>query len=360
MNDQTLIEQLKKENQSLRERNEELEDFMENASIPLHWVDSRGIIVWANQAELDALGYTREEYIGRPVKDFHADQPVINDILHRLGSKETLRNYEARLKCKDGSIRHVLINSNVLWKDDKFIHTRCFSRDITELKDLERKREEFLGAASHELKTPLTSLQAYVQLMERTLNEGDVPKSTLYLHKTKSYLDRLNKLISELLDISRIQGGKLECNYTSLDLDELVNEVIDGVKHTTHHKIIKKGGIAKLVIADKQRIEQVMVNLLTNAAKYSPKSDKIIVTVSEINNEAVISVQDFGIGVPEEKQQKIFERFYRAQQDQTQFQGLGLGLFISCEIVKQHKGRLWVESEEGKGSTFYFSIPVSQ
>jgi PAS domain S-box-containing protein len=359
MSEKDIIEQLKAENIRLTQRNEELEDFLENGSIPLHWVDGNGIIVWANQAELDALGYTRDEYIGRSIKDFHADEPVINDILTRLVNKETLRNYEARLKCKDGSIRHVLINSNVRWKGDKFVHTRCFSRDVTELKELEHKREEFLGAASHELKTPLTSLQAYVQLMELTLQQGDATKSILYLHKTKSYLNRLNNLISELLDISRIQGGKLECNFTTIDLDELVTEVVDGVQHTVSHKIIRQGGISKLVRIDKQRIEQVMINLLTNAAKYSPGADKVIVTVKESNNEAVISVRDFGIGLTPAQQQKVFERFYRAEKDQSRFKGLGLGLYISHEIIKQHRGKIWVNSEEGKGSTFHFSIPVS-
>jgi PAS domain S-box-containing protein len=358
MNEQELLKKTQEENEVLRNRNEELEDFIENGSIPLHWVDGNGIIIWANKAELDALGYTKEEYIGRPIKDFHEDEPVINDILARLGNKETLRNYEARLKCKDGSLRHVLINSNVLWKDDKFVHTRCFTRDITALKEAERKKDEFIGAASHELKTPLTSLKAYIQLMESTLKEGDISKAAIYLHKTTGYVDRLNKLIEELLDISRIQGGKLQLNITKFDLDELINEAIDAVQNIVDHKITKRGGVTRLVSADRQRIEQVLVNLLTNAAKYSPKGEKIDVAVKEDQNSVTISIRDFGIGIPSEKQGKIFERFYRAEEDQVKFQGLGLGLYISSEIINSHKGKIWVESEEGKGSTFYVMLPA--
>jgi PAS domain S-box-containing protein len=128
--------------EELRRRERELADFIENASIGLHWVGADGTILWANQAELDLLGYTREEYIGRAITEFHADQDVIGDILRRLTNKETLHDYEARLRCKDGSVRHVLINSNVMWEDDRFVHTRCFTRDITERKRAEEELRE--------------------------------------------------------------------------------------------------------------------------------------------------------------------------------------------------------------------------
>jgi PAS domain S-box-containing protein len=128
--------------EELRRRERELADFIENASMGLHWVGADGTILWANQAELDLLGYTREEYIGRSITEFHADSDVINDILCRLTNKETLHDYEARLRCKDGSVRHVLINSNVMWDEDKFVHTRCFTRDITERKRAEEELRE--------------------------------------------------------------------------------------------------------------------------------------------------------------------------------------------------------------------------
>jgi two-component system sensor histidine kinase VicK len=123
----------------------ELSDFVENAALPLHWVDGDGTIIWANQAELDSLGYTKEEYIGQPIKKFHADEEIINDILSRLIGNETLHNYSARLKCKDGQIKHVLINSNVLWQDGKFVHTRCFTRDITEIISQQEKKASLMA-----------------------------------------------------------------------------------------------------------------------------------------------------------------------------------------------------------------------
>ena len=131
---------------ALRRSEGDLRDFVENAAIALHWVGPDGIILWANQTELDLLGYSREEYIGHHIADFHADQPVIADILVRLTGGETLNNHEARLRCKDGSIRHVLISSNALFENEKFVHTRCFTRDITERKRVEgvlRESEAF-------------------------------------------------------------------------------------------------------------------------------------------------------------------------------------------------------------------------
>jgi PAS domain S-box-containing protein len=125
---------------ALRQKEEELRDFVENASMGLHWVDSNGRILWSNQAEMDLLGYTCNEYIGHSIQEFHVDKPVIEDMLRRLKAKETLHNFEARLRCKDGSIKHVLVSSNVLWKNEEFVHTRCFTRDITERKQAEEAR----------------------------------------------------------------------------------------------------------------------------------------------------------------------------------------------------------------------------
>src|ERR1041385_8236989 len=132
--------------EALRRSEAVLRDFVETLTIGLHWVGADGTILWANQAEIDLLGYTREEYMGRKISEFHADEAVINDILACLSRGETLRDYPARLRHRDGSIRHVLINSSVLFEDGKFIHTRCFTRDITDLKQEQEARQAQLAA----------------------------------------------------------------------------------------------------------------------------------------------------------------------------------------------------------------------
>ena len=154
INDQKLTEI------ELRKNQKNLKDFLENANIGLHWVNQEGIIIWANQAELDLLGYSREEYIGQPISKFHADPGKINDILTRLTCNETLNNYEAPLLCKDGTIKYVLISSSVLWEDGKFIHTRCFTRDITDKKLAEeraRQSEKSMKQSQERLKLALSA-----------------------------------------------------------------------------------------------------------------------------------------------------------------------------------------------------------
>lgn len=163
--------------QSLQARVDELSDFIENASLPLHWVDKDGYITWANQAELDVLGFTKEEYIGASITNFHADQEVISDILTRLSNNETLHNYPARLKCKDGSIKHVLISSNVSRKDGEFIHTRCFTRDVTELvTEMERKEILLL-----ELKESETRMKMAISSTNMGTWEYNPSQASLYL-----------------------------------------------------------------------------------------------------------------------------------------------------------------------------------
>jgi two-component system CheB/CheR fusion protein len=158
------ITERKHAEQALRSAEEGLRDFVENASTGMHWVGPDGIILWANRAEMEMLGVTSEEYIGHHIAEFHADKPVIDDILSRLSKAETLSNYEARLRCKDGSLRDVLINSNVLWENDKFVHTRCVTRDITDRRRAEEREKRLSREMDHRAKNLLALVQATVQL----------------------------------------------------------------------------------------------------------------------------------------------------------------------------------------------------
>lgn len=225
-------------------------------------------------------------------------------------------------------------------------------------KEAERKKDEFISIASHELKTPLTSVKGYVQLLERSVSKGDTETVKKHLYKAQSQLEKLNSLIADLLDISKIESGKLKFNKQNFAIDTLIENVIE-VMHQSNpeFRIEKKGRANCEIFGDEMRIEQVIVNFLTNAIKYAPGTDKIELTVNVNDEQLYLAVKDHGIGMLPEQLNHVFDKFYRVEETSQRFQGLGIGLYISAEIVKRHGGQIGVKSEYGKGSEFYFFIP---
>ncbi len=218
-------------------------------------------------------------------------------------------------------------------------------------------RDEFIAIASHELKTPLTSTKIFTQILQKQFK--DDPKATAFLNRMNDQVNNLTTLISEMLDTTRIQKGKLEFKLTKFIVKDLALEIINDLQQISNHKLIVEWETNEFVVADKERVKQVLTNYITNAIKYSPDGKKIIIRSQRKNGLIVVSVRDFGIGIHEEEQKNIFERFYRAnKKDGHTYPGLGLGLYISKEIITQMKGKVWVESEIGKGSTFFFSLPI--
>jgi PAS domain S-box-containing protein len=235
--------------------------------------------------------------------------------------------------------------------------------DLAKSKELDKKKDEFIGVASHELKTPLTSIKGYAQLLEEVLSEEPVDPDTtrLYIKKAQHQIDRVCELVDDLLDVSRIQAGKIMFNIIKFDIGELVEEVAEGLQHTSRSYTIEvKDRFSEIVKGDRMRLEQVLTNFITNAIKYSPKAERVIVRMSRKNNEVVVSVKDFGMGIPAKDLKKVFNRFYRVNNMESNVSGLGIGLYISAEIIRRHNGRIWAESEPGKGSTFYFTLPLNQ
>ncbi|TKK65538.1 PAS domain S-box protein [Ilyomonas limi] len=235
-----------------------------------------------------------------------------------------------------------------------------YTIDITAQKELQRQKDEFIGIASHELKTPVTSIKAYAQLLkEMSAVRGDTLETQM-LTKMDGQITKLSNLIRDLLDVTKIQAGKLQFNDAYFDFDKLVEEVLEEMQRTTNrHQIVWQGSDLGIIYGDEHRISQVITNLLSNAIKYSPNADRIIVTASKENNEVKLSVQDFGIGIPKDNLEKVFEQFYRVSNNkQHLYPGLGLGLYISAEIIRREGGKIGVESTEGEGSIFYFTLPI--
>ena len=236
-------------------------------------------------------------------------------------------------------------------------------KEIEIRKITESKKDEFLSIASHELKTPLTSIKGYLQLLERTINNDDKELSETYVKRSQVQLGKLQTLIEDLLNISKIESGKLKLSKVLFSLKTLLTEALELIRHTHNSfKVEVTSDIDDLeIFADPFRIEQVLVNYLFNAIKYSEKGSIIKVRVVLLGENSLrIEVLDQGIGIAEKDQEHLFEKFYRVNQQVYRSQGLGIGLYICSEIIKQHNGRVGVNSVLGKGSTFYFTIPIQE
>jgi PAS domain S-box-containing protein/excisionase family DNA binding protein len=460
----------------LRRSEQELRDFVENATEGLHWVGEDGRILWANRAELELLGYPAEEYIGRHIAEFHVDQETIEDILCRLTNGEELHGYEARMRAKDGSIKYVLINANVYREDGRFIHTRCFThdmtahklaaaaalrlaaivessddaiigktlegrivdwnsgaeriygytaaevvgqpiallipddrpdelpaimarlrrgeriehfeterltktgrritvsvtispirdhadqiigvsaiaRDISERLVLERMQRDLLAMVSHELRNPLTAIKGLAQLMQRrgAYNERA-------LQGIVAQTNHLDRLVGDLLDVARLEAGRLELQCEPLDLVALVAENVEQAQAQTQAHALRLEAPAASVPGcfDRDRLNQVLQNLLGNALKYAPGGE-VVVSLTTDSAEARISVADEGPGIPPEDAPKLFERFYRATATADGAKGLGIGLYVARMLVEAHGGRIWVEPRPRTGCEFVFTLPL--
>lgn len=231
------------------------------------------------------------------------------------------------------------------------------------VEDLSRLKDEFLSIASHELRTPVTSIKGYTQLAKSLIHENDLSTSEEYLNVALDQIDRMSRLILELLDVSRIETGRLEIRREAIRWPDFVRDVVRhhnaAVKDRKFHVQMPDGG--RIVQGDPDRLEQVVGNLLENAVKYSPDGSDITVHVENEGHQIVTAIADRGIGIPTDELSQVFERFHRGRQvSSTNYGGLGLGLYITKQIVERHGGSIWVESREGHGTTFFFSLPTHE
>jgi len=228
-------------------------------------------------------------------------------------------------------------------------------------KQAEHKKDEFISIASHELKTPLTSVKGYIQLLQRSLKRDDKAIAQNHLEKASVQLEKLNELIVDLLDISKIESGKMKFNMKTFCADNMVSNAIEMLQQSNpDFKITKLGKTQEMIFGDEMRLEQVVINFITNAIKYAPGTNQVNVTVNIKDGKFYLAVKDFGIGISKEQQHKIFDKFYRVEESSNRFNGLGIGLYICSEIINRHGGTIGVNSVPDEGSEFYFIVPITE
>lgn len=229
-------------------------------------------------------------------------------------------------------------------------------------RELEAKRNEFISMVVHELKTPLTSLKSSAQLLQRQSVRAGNEKMTQMTSRMDAQINRLTGLIDDFLDVTRIAAGKLQFREEFFSFDELVAEIVEELQTITEqHKLIIEGESNQTVWGDRMRIGQVITNLLTNAMKYAPDTNRVLVKIAVDADKATLCIQDFGPGIPKGLQTKVFDPFYRIEgKEQQSASGLGLGLHIAAEIIRRQEGEIWIESEEGQGAMVCFTLPLNR
>lgn len=312
--------------------------------------------IFAEGQGLKDVGLTSEQLTGKTLAEVFSAEGVKQVLPHYLKTFEGETTqfelavsghwyalYTAPLKDASGSINTIIV----------------LAQNITDRKNLEQQREDFISIASHELKTPVTSIKAYTELLQETCSEGDYETGASLVKKLGVQVDHLIELVHDLLDVTKMAEGELPLKLQPFDLKLLAEEKAEELQRLSSvHPILIQPKEATIITADRERIGQVLTNFISNAIKYSPKGGDVTINWKQTNSGTEVSVQDKGIGIPEEMQSKIFDRFFRVKDVAlSNYPGMGLGLYITADIVHRHGGELWVESKPGQGSIFYFFLP---
>lgn len=346
-----------------------LQTVIEQLPVGIIITNSKGQVVEVNKKLEEVLGtklsigyqvdherFLQTKKIGKVMGGFQS--PILKAL---TSGKSTIRK-EYVIERPAGKVRFLEISVEPIQNNEKkVIAAAAIISDITSQKELEIRKDDFVNIASHELKTPITSMKLYIDSLMVRIKLYKDEKANKSIKNIKIQTERLQKLVNDLLDVSRLQTGKLTFENEPFRLDSLVKETIESFQDNSKNRILLIRSTPILVVGDKFRIYQVLTNLLTNAIKYSQGKGDIIVNVKKSLGKALVSVQDFGIGVSKLEQKKIFEKLYQVSDDtEKTFPGFGMGLYISSEIINRHKGNIWVESKKGKGSTFYFTLPLEK
>ncbi len=291
---------------------------------------------------------------------FHPEDVHLSKQAHLEARQSGNMFYETRLVHKDGSLHWIRIQAKVFYTlegvPEKLLGTVL---DITDFKRLQQQKDDFISIASHELKTPITSLKASLQLLQRQKEKGNLEIMPRLIDQAGRSMSKISGLVDDLLNVSRMNAGAIQLNKTIVPVKRLLEECCNQIREAGTHQIELQGDLSGSVLVDADRIDQVLTNLTNNAVKYAPEAPIISIQVRELADQLQISVTDQGPGIPKDKLPHLFDRYFRVDESGKQVSGLGLGLYISAEIIERHGGKIGVESEPGKGSTFWFTLPTT-
>jgi len=352
----------------LKHREEQYRDLYEEAPDAYFSVGADGYIARANRRAAELLGYSRDELIGRPVFDLYADTPngkaKAQGLFERFLAGEEIRDEELEMRRADGS--RVWISLSVRPVRDgegRVIASRSVVTDITEHKKLDQLKDDFIGLVSHELRSPMTVITGAINT---ALTEAErlSPEETHQLLKDAALeADLLSNLLGNLLELSRVQAARLVLHAEAIDIKRVIQSAVEEVKRqsSAHEFMVSVPRKLPPVYADPLRLERILYNLLENAVKYSPQGGEIRVSVKQEKEHLVIGVSDQGIGISPADQAKLFRSFQRLEEFKPgRARGVGLGLLVCRRLVEAHGGQIWVKSKPGQGSTFFFTLPLSQ
>ncbi|MFD2145163.1 sensor histidine kinase [Mucilaginibacter antarcticus] len=349
-----------------RRRIEEVEErirlAVEAADIGTFDVDLVNNVTTTSKRFNEIFGFNGPATQAQYVSVVHPDDLHIRRKAYKASTenKDNKLVYEVRVIHPDQSIRWIKLQGK-LYYDDNGTAVRILGTllDVTQVKRLERQKDDFISIASHELKTPITSLKASLQLLDRMKEnpaQGVFPK--LIDQSTRS-MQKISALVDKLLNVGRANDPQMQLNKTTFLIADILTNCCSHIRMANKYKLNLAGDESVKVNADEHAIDQVVINLVNNAVKYAPDSVNIDMMIERLDGMAKVSIKDYGPGIPADKQPHLFERYYQADVSGFQNAGLGLGLYISAEIIKRHEGAMGVESTIGEGSTFWFTLPLA-
>jgi len=352
----------------LKQSEERYRDLYEEAPNAYFSVGTNGYIIRANRRAAELLGYSRVDMVGRPVADLHADTPSGKDKAQRLFqgflAGEEIHDEEVEMRRADGSSVWVNLSARPIKDEEgRVIASRSVVTDITEHKKLDRLKDDFISLVSHELRSPLTVIMGAINTV---LSEGghlSQEETRQLLNDASLESEALSHLLGNLLELSRAQADRLVLYAEAVNINRVIQDTVERIERqsSVHQFVVSLPPELPPVYADPLRLERIFYNLLENAVKYSPGGGEVRVTVRRDGEQLVIGVSDQGVGISQADQARLFAPFQRLEESHTSgTRGVGLGLLVCQRLVEAHGGRIWVESEPGRGSTFFFTLPLNK